>query len=221
MDRKFIWGCLGIVIAAALVLFVAFYIMVLRPTQEVMPDLEQIAALGELNDQIRETREFIPPANSEFTVEQLERFARVQDRMRDGLGDDYALLRERAELLHGLQFDKGGTRAKALTIQKAILLFKNLGPVLTVAKESQIEGINQEQFSLVEYRWVRENLYRALEFSRVDVYLEDFEGFTAADSNLDFLETETESVESSPNLERAAPYGDSAKEWFPYLVFGL
>lgn len=220
MDRKYLWGCLGAAALAVIALFVAFYFIVLRPTQAVMPDLKQVAALSSLNDGIVETTEFTPPATGEITPEQLERFARVQARMRDRLGNDYTLLKERAENLHGLQFGEGDTRAKALTVQKAILLFKDLGPVLTAAKEAQIQGINEERFTLTEYRWVRESFYRALGFSRVNAYLENFEAFAAGEAS-NRGDTESEAAEPLANRERAAHYSDSAEEWFPFLVFGL
>ena len=174
MKRKFVGGCLGISFFLVAVLFVVFYITVLRPTRAVMGDLEQIAALSSQNSGILNTSFFSPPADDELTQEQVERFARIQEEIRGGLGEEYTVLMERAEKLNGLRTG-GSAGAKALTVREAILLFKDLGPILQQAKESQVRGLNRERFSLAEYRWVRESVYRALGFSRFDRYLEDFE----------------------------------------------
>jgi hypothetical protein len=93
--------------------------------------------------------------------------------------------------------------------------------VLLQAKEGQIVGLNREGFSLSEYRWVRESLYRGLGFTRVDVYLEDFAASLGRGEYDMPEEEETPPPPPDRNLELASLYSRSAREWFPFLVFGL
>jgi hypothetical protein len=222
MNRRVVFGCLGVVAVLAAVALVFLYFWLLKPAQEVFADLEQLKGMQELNTQIAEEAVYEPPADGELTPEQLERFARVQREMRSALGAaDYALLGERAQKLKGVLVRGEEVATESVGFRDAILAFKGLGPVLLRAKEGQVEGLNREGFSLPEYRWVRENLYRGLGFSRVNIYLEDFAA-SLGKGEYDLPEEE-ETVPPPPdrNLELVSLYSRTAREWFPFLVFGL
>jgi hypothetical protein len=219
MQRNIIWGCLGSAGLVVILLLVAFYFFVFRPTEAVMADMAQIAELSDQNEKLRDLSLFAPPVNGLLTSGQLDRFARVQASMRAGLGSDLPVLQERAEKLHGIR-DNTTDSNRVLTMREAVVLFKGLGPVLTLAKTIQVEAMNREGFSQSEYRWVRERLYGSLGFSRTGIYIEDFED----EMNGETVDRQTDpggEIEPGPNRDIAAPFSDSARDWFPFLVFGL
>ena len=188
---------------------------------EILPydeQLEQIAELSTLNDRLTNRTLYAPPSDGLLTSAQLDRFARVQGSMLDDLDSGYQLLHERAEKLHGIRSEKSSSQA--LTIREAILLFKDLGPILSDAKTAQIDALNSEGFSMSEYRWVRERLYRSLGFTRVNNYLEDFDEAMKGETTAE-LKPLPAAEEPGANLDLAALYSDSADTWFPFLVFGL
>lgn len=222
MNRKVLLGCLGVVGVLVVVALVFLYFWILRPAQEVFADLEQLKEMQALNSEITDQTVWAPPQGGELTPEQLERFARVQQEIRSEVGDaDYALLGERAQKLKGVLVRGEELEKGSVSFRDAILALRGLGPVLLRAKRGQVEGLNREGFSLSEYRWVRESLYRSLGFSRVDVYLEDFAA-SLGEGEYD-LSSREDSLPPPPdgNLELASLYSRSAREWFPLLVFGL
>jgi hypothetical protein len=223
MKRKVLLAILGTFVLFMLVSVGVFYFYLLRPAQQVMGDLDQVAELQGMNDLVRNKSSFTPPSDGELTPADLERFARVQDAMAAGLGEaELHLLRERAARLKGLVLSGDEMETRAPNMRQALLAFEGLGPVLTRAKEAQVQALNREGLSAGEYRWVRERVYAGLGFSRPNAYLED----VAARLQRGDKEPAGEPpAEPAPvperNREVTAPYSSSADEWFPFLVFGL
>jgi hypothetical protein len=223
MKRKVLLAILGTFVLFMLVSVGVFYFYLLRPAQQVLGDLDQVAELQGMNDLVRDKSPFTPPSNGELTPEDLARFARVQETMTASLGEaDLALLLERAARLKGLVLRGEEMETRAPNMRQALLAFEGLGPALTRAKEAQIQGLNREGFSAEEYRWVRERVYAGLGFSRPNAYLED----VAARLQRGDKEPEGEApAEPAPvperNREVTAPYAPFSDDWFPFLVFGL
>jgi hypothetical protein len=213
MKRKLVLGLGGAVLAGILGLAAFFYFTVFQPARSVMGDLDQMARLKSMNDGVWNRDAYIAPPDGHLTADQIGRFARIQSAMRIGLGSTYSFLDERAARLKGLaRTGEDGPRAGRLGIRDAILALRGLGPVLIRAKESQVNALNAEGFSVEEYRWVRRGVYGALGFSRDGVYLEDFPAGP---------ETTSPRIPTDRDRELAAAYADSVETWFPFLVFGL
>lgn len=219
MRRNVFFGCLGSAGLLVALLLVAFYFFVFRPTEQVMVDMAQIAELKLQNEELRDQSLFVPPVDELLLTEQLDRFARVQTAMKVGLGPDFSVLANRAEKLHGIRATDDDSN-RGLTMREAVVLFKGLGPVLTQVKTTQVEAMNRERFSLSEYRWVRERLYGSLGFSRAGIYIEDFEEEIKGE-RVDRQADIGRKDEPGPNRDLVAPFSDAARDWFPFLVFGL
>lgn len=234
MKRHLLWAfALALVVLAGAV-GTTFYLTIYRPTKAVMGDLQQLSELRAMNEGIADSGGFQPPGDDLLTAEQVERFARVQASMASELGSDYGVLQDRAMTLEGLVREgktgsgkeNSGTdgdhlKSRPVRVRAAILAFKGLGPVLKRAKDAQIRALNREGFSMAEYRWVRESVYRALGFSHVDRYFEDY-----AAGDVPNEVPDTEAVPDHPegpeaNRELVASVSNRADDWFPFLVFGL
>jgi len=223
MNRKVVMAILGTFVLFMLVSVGVFYVYLLRPAQKVMGDLDQVAELQAMNDLIRNQSPFTPPPGDELTSGDVDRFARVQETMRASLGEaDLALLLERAARLKGLVLSGDEMETQAPNMRQALLAFEGLGPVLTRAKEAQIQGLNREGFSAAEYRWVREHVYAGLGFSHPNAYLEDVAARLQRGDKEPAGDAPVEPVPvPERNREITAPYSSSADAWFPFLVFGL
>jgi hypothetical protein len=207
---------------ACITLAFLLYFTVYRPARSVMGDLDQVSRLQAMNGGVTNQETFLTPVDDKLTAEQLSRFARVQSGIRIGLGTDYTLLEERAQRLKGLTATKEGElKARRLGVRDAIMAFRGLGPVLSRAKELQVNALNVEHFSVDEYRWVRENFYRSLGFSRTKVYFEDFAAQLKQGKPMAEPSEEGLPPEPDANRDLSAAYSDSVRSWFPFLVFGL
>ena len=219
MKRKLLLGTAAGVTLLTGALLVMFYVTVYRPTRAVFDDLDRMPALRTLNAEIRATGPYAPRPDRVLTVEQMARFVAVQDAMIAGLGNDYALLESRAARIQGVTGESGNRGG--LRIREAVLVLKDLGPVLERAKRAQVNALNREDLSLAEYRWIREAVYRALGFSGEDRYFEDFAAATGSGSGEGEASPETGDAVPEENRMLIAPYGRNADRWFPFLVFGL
>ena len=220
MNKKTVIGCLsvfGVLFVGALVFF---YFSILRPAEAILDDLDTIAEMPTLNENIRNLEAFVVPEDENLTPDQLERFARVQSHIRTGLGADHDLLRERAQSLIGIFEVDGVVKNSDPSLREAIFAFDGLGDVLYRAKELQVEALNREGFSQDEYRWVRETTYQALGFSRADLYLEDF-AQSMKEGKYISIDDAVETDPSAVNRDLASLYSDMVEIWHPFLVFGL
>jgi hypothetical protein len=221
MSRQVKIGCLSAAVSCVILVGVWAYIGIIRPARAVLDDLNLMATLAPMNADIANQDAFTPPPGGELTQSRLEAFSRIQETMKAGLGEaEYALLRDRALALAGMFDEDGERKLKEVSLKRAVTALDGLGPVLVRAKELQVSGLNREGFSLDEYRWVRESFYRALGFSRTNVYFEDFVANMKAGKD-----TNPPSQDDIPTPQRnkdlAALYSDSVEEWHPFLVFGL
>src|SRR5262249_3863309 len=139
MRRKLLVGCSIAAGVSCIALGCLLYFTVYRPARSVLGDLDQLSKLRTMNDGVTNHEAFLTPLDGQLSSDQLSRFARVQSGIKVGLGSDYTLLEERAQRLKGLTATKEGElRARRLGVRDAILAFRGLGPVLSRAKELQV-----------------------------------------------------------------------------------
>jgi hypothetical protein len=109
---------------------------------------------------IRNQSPFTPPADGRLTQEQVNRFVAVQHDTELALGADFAVLKQQLEMAQGQQ----GTQ----DVGKAAGAMAGMGKLLAKAREAQVEGMNRQDLSLAEYRWIRDAAYAALPFLDMD-----------------------------------------------------
>ena len=226
MSRRVKYGCLGAAVVVMVGLGTWAYFGFIRPAQAILDDVDLIVDLQTFNRNLRDQETYQPPVDGLLTEDQLERFARVQEGMKAGLGSQYGVLEERALLIRGLlRTESGEVERGRRGLQDVVRALDGLGPVLTEAKELQVAALNEEAFSLSEYRWVRETVYHALGFSRYNVYLEDFAASMKKGDDakiVAFLEEEPGGDEPLPgNEDLCSLYSGQARSWNPFREFGL
>jgi hypothetical protein len=177
--------------------------------------------MAPLNETIVNQDTFVPPPEGVLTEDGLQAFSRIQETMKTGMGEaDYTLLHERSRILMGMFDDDEENEYRDVSLKTAVMALDGLGPILVRAKELQVQALNQEGMSLAEYRWTRERFYRALGFSRANLYFEDFAAsMKAGEDTSPPPEDTTEPPERNRDL--AALYSDSVDDWHPFMIFGL
>jgi hypothetical protein len=113
---------------------------------------------------IRNQSPFTPPADGRLTQEQVNRFVAVQHDMELRLGADFATLKQQLEQVQAEQ----GAQGRQPDLGDAVSAYAGLGALLAKAREAQVEGMNRENMSLAEYRWIRDAAYATLPFLDMD-----------------------------------------------------
>lgn len=159
--KKFAIGCgillllLGISAAG-----VAYYVY-----NRISSTLTQFAELGqvpELERGIRNRSPFVPRASEELTDSQIEKLLKVQSEVRRRIGERMVTFEAKYKTL---------AEKETATLRDAPALlaaYRDLAATWMEAKRSQIEALNSVELSLEEYRWIREQAYRALGVAYVD-----------------------------------------------------
>lgn len=112
----------------------------------------------ELNESIENRAGYTPPANGELSEDTFQRFLTAQRRMRGELEGRLEELQAKYDSLEQEIDERGGQAG----ISDMMGAYGDLTDLLIDAKRVQVEAINDQNFSLQEYNWVRDQVYRAI-----------------------------------------------------------
>ena len=153
--KKLLIGCgLALFITGIAAAGVAYYLY-----QKVSSTVTQFAELGKVSDLERDVRNratYTPPASEELTEAQLEKLVQVQTHVRQKLGEQIKAFEAKYK---SLAEKKEATLADAPAILSA---YRDLAATWLDAKRNQVEALNNANLSLEDYRWIRDQAYRAL-----------------------------------------------------------
>jgi hypothetical protein len=159
--KKVAIGCAVILVLAGLTAAgLAYYAY--RQVRSTVVQFAELQKIPDIESGIRVRDPFVPPASEELTAEQVERLVRVQTLLRDHLGERFAEFEQKYKTLSQKE-------SAALTDFAAIMsAYADLVRTWMDAKRRQVEALNEVGLSLEEYRWIREQSYRALGVPYVD-----------------------------------------------------
>lgn len=160
--KKLAIGCgLVLLLTGVVAAGVAYYVF--RQVSSAVAQLAEFQQVPEIERSVRKRGPFTPPPNAELTERQVEKLVQVQQRVRQTLGEHMrafeAKYRELAE-------KKEATLADAPALLQA---YGDLARTWLDAKRAQVEALNAVELSLEEYRWIRDQAYRALGQPFVDL----------------------------------------------------
>jgi hypothetical protein len=134
--------------------------------RQVSSTVAQFAELGQIPDlerNIRNRTPFTPPASEELTDSQIEKLVQVQSEVRRRIGERMKDFQARYKTLAEKD---DATIVDAPALMRA---YSDLAAAWLEAKRGQIEALNSAGLSLDEYRWIRDQAYRALGQPFVDL----------------------------------------------------
>jgi hypothetical protein len=153
--KKLAIGCLIVlVLAGAVIAGVSYYAY--RQARAMFAQFAELGQVPEIEQRVRNKSAFVPPASEELTARQVERLVQVQARVRKRLGERFAELESRYKVLSEKQ---NPTIVDAPMLLSA---YRDLAAGWVDAKRSQVEALNEADLSLQEYRWIRNQAYKAL-----------------------------------------------------------
>ncbi|HMB38074.1 MAG TPA: hypothetical protein VKO85_03270 [Wenzhouxiangellaceae bacterium] len=112
----------------------------------------------ELNESIDNRAGYTPPVDGELGEDTFQRFLAAQRQMRSELEGRLEELQSKYDALEK-EIDERGGQAGVSDMMGA---YGDLSDLLIDAKRAQVEAINDQNFSLQEYNWVRDQVYRAI-----------------------------------------------------------
>lgn len=150
--KKIAIGCLGffLIIVAAGGYFGYEFV---KPFIGGFSSLEEIS---EANSRIVLQMEYQRPASGELTQDQVTRFAAVQEQILAGLEDRFSDFQQKYEEIGGKWQDRDPT------FREMVNVWEDLFDLYRDAKQIQVDALNQQGFSLSEYRFVQSSFYQAL-----------------------------------------------------------
>ena len=167
--KKFAIGCLVVFILVFVIGGFAAYQFLIKPSMGIIQDFQGLAELDELNNNILNQYAFNIPSNNELTEQQVTDYVGTLRFIREDLQDDYEVLRKEFTSLDGISGNIFGN------IQNITGISQDLIGTVKEAKLSEIKAINNIDYSLEEYTWVRE---RVLEAAGLGAYSFGLDQFT-------------------------------------------
>lgn len=159
--KKLAIGCIGVLLLLGLVAAgVAYYTY--RQLRSTIVQLAELGEIGDLERSVRVRAPFVPPASEALTSEQIERLVRVQTLVVQHLGERVADFEKKYKTLAAKD------NASIADAPAILAAYRDMAAAWLEAKRSQVEALNEVGFSLDEYRWVRDQAYRALGAPYVD-----------------------------------------------------
>jgi len=153
--KKLALGCGLIVLICGLAAIGGAYYLY----HQVRSTVAQFADLGQIDEIERGVRArggFVPPASGELTAAQVERLVGIQSRVRERLGERFRALEAKHKALSEKE------RPGFADVPAILTAYGDIAAAWIDAKKSQVEALNDAGLSLEEYRWIREQAYRAL-----------------------------------------------------------
>jgi hypothetical protein len=219
--KKLVLGCGLSLVILGVGASVAAYYFVYRPARMFVTSLTDLGSMPELERALTNTAPYTPPAAATLTAAQVQRFMEAQGAVKTRLGSRFAELDAKYKALD--QQTRGG---RSLGITELVGAYQDLFGLIADARRAQIEALNAQGFSKLEYDWVRLRVYEAagLQFTGVDLneLIGQVKGGTLQLPAQDVAKLE-QTARSVPaeNQTLVKPHLDALKEWIPYAIFGL
>jgi hypothetical protein len=162
--KKGLIGCLlvGVLLIAAGAGLAYFYIVrpIVGAGTAVVEGARDWARSADAEAAIRNQSPFTAPEDGRLTPDQVNRFVAILSNVQLRMGADFETLRTEYERMQAEQAAAG----RNPDVGDVIGAYKGLGDLVARAREAQVEGLNRQNMSLAEYRWIRDQAYSALPF---------------------------------------------------------
>ena len=153
--KKLAIGC-GVVLLLTGVVAAGVAYYVFRQVSSVVTQFAELSQVPEIERGVRKRGPFDPPADAVLTERQVQQLVQVQQEVRRRLGEHMKAFEAKYRQLAQKQ---DATLADAPALLQA---YGDLARTWIDAKRVQVEALNTADLSLEEYRWIRDQAYRAL-----------------------------------------------------------
>jgi len=160
--KKFAIGCFGVLLVLAVagvgIVWFKFGDDISAGLDAVQGAAELATEFEELNDSVENRAAYEPPSDGTLSEETFNRFLAAQRQMRNMMEGRLDELQAKYESMEQEIDERGGQAS----ISEMMGAYSDLTDLLIEAKRAQVAALNAQGFSLQEYNWVRQQVYRAL-----------------------------------------------------------
>jgi hypothetical protein len=215
--KKLAIGCGAVLLLLGIVgAGVGYYVY--RQASSMFAQLRELDRLPEIERGVRVQTTYTPPASGELTGAQVERLAKVQEIVRQRLGQRFAELEAKYRTL----IDK--KEATGADVPALLGAYRDMAAAWMEAKRSQVDALNTVDMSLAEYKWIREQTYRAMGVVYMDFDVTKIlQQIRSGNANVEPGQIGGSIGPSGPasNRKIIEPYKKRLEENLPLASFGL
>lgn len=214
--RKFAIGCGSVLLILVLVGGGAAWWFVGRPIASVAATVRDVQRIESTYQEVENRSAYQPPEDGVIDEAQLDRWLEVQAIMQASLADTAEQLRDRAEGLDARLRDRNPSPREYAAI------VRDAADLVVDAARIHVRALNENGFSVEEYRWVRNQVLQAAGYSLAGYDLTQLAAAVAADDGGGRPVVAGAAAPPPPvNVERIAPYLDRIEESLVFAWFGL
>ncbi len=155
--KKIAIGCGIVLVVVAIAVGVGSWYAI-HKVKETFAGFADLAKVPDIEKGVTNSTPYSPPDSGELTQAQVTRFLAVQDHVKQTLGTRYKELDAKYKALSERINKKQDT---ALDFPEVVAAYRDLASMYVEAKRAQVDALNQNSFSLSEYKWVRKQAYLA------------------------------------------------------------
>ncbi len=215
--KKFLIGCLGLIVVLSIAGGIAGYIFVYRPIKagitNVTANVKQLEEISKLDNNISNKTNFTAPDDSVLSAQQVERYMTVQKTMKDALQENIDIIDKKYTDLKNND-DSGIQSIK--DIPKLIGAYSDIIKIVLDAKKSQVTALNASGFSLDEYNWVKKQVFAAAGQS-----LTNFDLSKLSSGDTSPVEIALPANIPEENIQLLEKYKDNFEDYIGLAFFGL
>jgi hypothetical protein len=207
--RNIVFGCLAVFVLVLGVGGFFAYRFIYQPLRGVAASVMEFGEIGKLDETVSNRVQFAIPEANLLTQEQVERFMNVQQGMRENLQGTFTQLEQKYKDI------ESQSQNQAVNIRQVFNAYADLFKLIIEAKKVQVQQLNQYNFSLPEYQWVKEQVLFAAGLPVT--------GFDLSQIMNEGAKAVTKVAESIPqqNIELLAPYKENLEQYLSFSFFGL
>jgi butyrate kinase len=220
--KKIAIGCGIILVIAAVAAGVGSWYAI-HKAKGFLAGFTDLAKVPDIERTVSNQTPYSPPETGELTEAQVNRLLAVQEHVKQTLGARYKELdgkyKELSERINKHQ-------DTALDFPQVVAAYRDLAGMYVEAKRAQADALNQNNFSLSEYKWVRKQAYLALGIPVMDMDVSSVIDAVKSGKNMDTAQAAPATVPMGPsgpdkNKALVEPHKKVLEDNAPLSFFGL
>lgn len=220
--KKIAIGCGIVLVLVAVAVGVGTWYAI-HKGKEFISGFADLAKVPDIERSVSNTTPFAPPDSGELTEGQVTRFMAVQDHVKKTLGARYSELDAKYKALADRINKHQDT---ALDFPEVVAAYRDLASMYVEAKRAQVDALNQNNFSLSEYKWVRKQAYLAIGMPVMDFDVSEVIDAVKSGKNMDTAKQAPATLPMGPsgpekNQKLVEPYKKTLEDNAALSFFGL
>lgn len=220
--KKIAIGCGIVLVVVAIAVGVGAWYTI-HKVKEFAGGFADLAKVSDIEKSVSNTMPFTPPDSGELTEAQVTRLLAVQDHVKKTLGTRYTELDAKYKALADRINKKQDT---ALDFPEVIAAYRDLASMYVEAKRAQVDALNQNNFSLSEYKWVRKQAYLAVGLPVMDFDVSEMVDAMKSGKGMDTAKPAPATLPMGPsgpdkNKQLVEPHKKVLEDNAPLSFFGL